>query len=299
MAQALWSGNLRLSLVLIRVKLYSALSTEDAISFRMIHAPSGKPIRYVKGIETDRGFKKVPEEDIVKGYEHTKGQHVIIKPEEIEDLRLEAKHTINMESFVNASEIDGRHFEKPYYLCPDGDEAVEGYAVMREALAKTGKIAIGQLIMGGRQHIVGIMPKGKGLMLTIIRYAHEVRDGERFFESLSQQAQPQAVALAEELIEKQSGTFEPETMPNRFAKALRELVEAKVAQRQPDIIVEAKLGKAPSIVNIMQVLRESMQARGREKISAAARRRMGKGSTPKNSSKLSRERRNRSRATVQ
>src|SRR5688572_8815825 len=159
MAQALWSGNLRLSLVLIPVKLYSALSPEADISFRMIHAPSGKPIRYVKGIETDRGFKEVAEEDIVKGYEHTKGQHVHIKPEEIEDLRLEAKHTINMERFVDASEIDPRHYEKPYYLCPDGEEAVEGYSVMRQAMEKSGKIAIGQIVMGGRQHIVGIMPK--------------------------------------------------------------------------------------------------------------------------------------------
>jgi DNA end-binding protein Ku len=215
MSQALWSGNLRLSLVLIPVKLYSALSTEGDISFRMIHKPSGKPIRYVKGIETDRGFREVPEEDIVKGYEHTKGQHVLVKPEEIEDLRLEAKHTINMESFVDASKIDGRHFEKPYYLCPDGDDALEGYAVMREALAKSGRIGVGQIVMSGRQHLVGIMPSSNGLMLMILRYADEVRDVERYFEFLSTDAKPQAINLAEELIDKQSDPFEPETMPNR------------------------------------------------------------------------------------
>jgi DNA end-binding protein Ku len=298
MAQALWTGNLRLSLVLIPVKLYPAINTEGAISFRMIHKPSGKPIRYVKGIETKRGFKEVADDEIVKGYEHTKGEHVLIKPEEIENLRLEAKHTINMESFVDASEIDGRHFEKPYYLCPDGDEAVEGYAVMREALAKTGKIAIGQVVMGGRQHIVGIMPKGKGLMLTILRYADEVRDGERFFDSLGQQAQPQAVALAKELIEKQSGPFEPQTMPNRYAEAVRELVEAKVAQRQPNIVLEAKLRKAPQVVNIMQALKDSMRARGQEKVRDTVRRRMGNGLTPKSASKTLRKRPTRSRPTA-
>jgi DNA end-binding protein Ku len=283
MAQALWSGNLRLSRVLIPVKLYPAVSTEGVVSFRMIHKPSGKPIRYVKGIETERGFKEVPEEEIVKGYEHTKGQHVLIDPREIEELKLEAKHTIN------TSELDARYFEKPYYLCPDGEDDVEGYAVMREALAKTGKIALGQLVIGGRQHIVGIMAQGKGLMLLILRYADEVRDVERYFEPLADEAKPQAVALARELIEKQSGSFEPETMPNEYGERVRELAQAKLAQEQPSIVVEADTGMAPPVVNIMQALKESMQARGRSKLRAAARRRMGKGSGSKRSSRSPRE----------
>src|SRR3954454_15154405 len=133
----LWSGNLRLFLVLVPVKLFSAVSTEDAVSFRMIHKPSGEPIRYVKGVETEKGFKEVPEEEIVKGYEHAKGHHVLIKPEELDELKLEAKHTIDMARFVNRDEIDSRYFEKPYYLLPDGDEAHEGYTVLRDALAKT------------------------------------------------------------------------------------------------------------------------------------------------------------------
>jgi hypothetical protein len=123
---ATWSGNLRLSLVLIPVKLHSAVSTEKAISFRMIHQPSGKPIRYVKGIPTEQGFEEVPEEEIVKGYEHAKGHHVLIKPEELDDLKLKAKHTIDMVRFVDEAEIDTRYLEKPYYLTPDGDEADEG-----------------------------------------------------------------------------------------------------------------------------------------------------------------------------
>jgi DNA end-binding protein Ku len=290
MAQALWSGNLRLSLVLIPVKLYSALWTEGAISFRMIHAPSGKPIRYVKGIETDRGFKEVAEKDIVKGYEHTKGQHVFIKPEEIEDLRLEAKHTINMERFVDASEIGARHFEKPYYLGPDGEEALEGYSVMRQALVKSGKVGIGQLVMGGRQHIVGILPQDKGLMLTILRYADEVRDAERFFEDLNEEAQPQAIALANELIEKHSGPFEPEKMPNHYADRVHKLVQSKIEGARPNIVVASEAGKAPPVVNITRALKESMHARGQEKVRSAVRRRLGNGTAPKSGSKTSRKR---------
>jgi DNA end-binding protein Ku len=124
--QALWSGSLRLSLVLIPVKLYPAVSTEDAVSFRMIHKPSGKPIRYLKGIEIDQGFKEVPEDEIIKGYEHTKGHYVLLKPEELDALKLEAKHTINLERFGDRTSLDSRYFEKPYYLLTDGDEADEG-----------------------------------------------------------------------------------------------------------------------------------------------------------------------------
>jgi DNA end-binding protein Ku len=185
MPASLWSGNLRLSLVLIPVKLHSAVSTEEAISFRMIHEPSGQPIRYVKGIETEKGFEEVPEEEIVKGYEHAKGHHVLLRPQELDELKLEAKHTIDMTRFVDEAEIDSRFWEKPYYLTPDGDEANEGYTVIREAMKETGKVAIGQLVMNGREHLVGIKPHGKGLMLVILRYADEVRPAETYFEGIT------------------------------------------------------------------------------------------------------------------
>jgi DNA end-binding protein Ku len=119
---SLWSGNLRLSLVLIPVRLIPAVSTEEAISFRQIHEPSGTPIRYLKGVHDGDTFTEVPDEEIVKGYEYAKGHHVLIDPKEIDDLKLEAKHTIDMVRFVDEDEIDTRYWEKPYYLVPDGDE---------------------------------------------------------------------------------------------------------------------------------------------------------------------------------
>jgi DNA end-binding protein Ku len=105
---SLWSGNLRLSLVLIPVKLCPAVSTEEAVSFRMIHEPSGKPIRYLKGVPTQQGFKEVTEDETIKGYEYAKGQHVLIHPTELDELKLEAKHTIDMVRFVDEAEIDSR-----------------------------------------------------------------------------------------------------------------------------------------------------------------------------------------------
>ena len=136
----------------------------------------------------EMSLSEVPEEEIVKGYEHAKGHHVLIDPKELDDLKLEAKHTIDIVRFVDKAEIDSRYWEKPYYLMPDGDEADEGYTVIRDALKQTGKVAIGQLIMHGRGHLVGIKALGRGLMLSILRYGNEVRDAEPYFDRAHSEA---------------------------------------------------------------------------------------------------------------
>ena len=273
---SLWSGNLRLSLVLIPVRLVPAVSTEEAISFRQIHEASGTPIRYVKGVHDGDTFTEVPDEEIVKGYEYAKGSHVLIDPKEIDELKLEAKHTIDMKQFVDEDDIDSRYWEKPYYLVPDGDEADEGYAIMARALAETGKIAIGQLIMGGRAHLVGIKALKGGLMLSILRYADELRDPKPYFENINAELNKEAVGLAKELVEAESGKFEPEKIPDQYAETLRELLQAKIEQRAPQIEVATEGKAKPEVVNIMAALKQSMEAKGRAKVRDAVRRRMGK-----------------------
>jgi len=274
-----WSGNLRLSLVLVPVRMFPAISTEGTIAFRMIHEPSGQPIKYLKGVETERGFEEVPEEEIIKGYEHTKGHHVLIEPKELDALKLEAKHTIDMARFVDRDEIDSRYFEKPYYLLPDGDEADEGYTVLRDALAKTKKVAIGQLIMHGREHLVGITAHKKGLVLVILRYPDELRKPETYFDKIDSKPKPDAVQLAVELIEEHSGKFEPQKMPNEYAEAIHELVQAKVEQRAPEVEIDTPKGESPKVINIMDALKKSMQAKGQVKVRDAVRKRMGKSAT--------------------
>ena len=271
-----WSGNLRLSLVLVPVRLYPATSAEGVISFRMIHEPSGKPIKYLKGIETDQGFEEVAEEEIIKGYEHAKGHHVLIEPRELDDLKLEAKHTIDMARFVDLDQIDTRYFEKPYYLLPNGDQADEGYTVLRDALARTRKAAVGQLIMHGREHLVGITAHGNGLMLVILRYPHELRDAESYFQRIDGKVDTQAVKLAVDLIEQNSGRFEPEKMPNEYARAVHELVQAKIEQRAPEVEIETAKGETRKVINIMDALKKSMYAKGQAKVKDAVRKRMGK-----------------------
>jgi DNA end-binding protein Ku len=120
--------------------------------------------------------------------------------------------------FVDEDEIDTRYWEKPYYLVPDGDEADQGYSIMRQALAETRKVAIGQLIMHGREHLVGIKALGRDLVLSVLRYADELRDPKWYFEGINTEPTPEAVRLATELIEAESGCFEPEKIPDKYAE---------------------------------------------------------------------------------
>ena len=247
MPASLWSGNLRLSLVIIPVKLYSAVSTEGSIAFRQIHAPSGKFL--------SRKSSKVTS---------TRRQYVLLRPEEIDELKLEAKHTIDMARFVEAAEIDSRYWEKPYYLMPDGETADEGYVVMRDALRATGKVAVGQMIMGGRAHIVGIKPHGQGLTLSILRYANEVRPADPYFEGVGgEKVDPEAVALARHLVEALSGH---ETMPNEYAVAVKKLIQARVEQREPEITVGKYDQPAAKVINIMAALKKRVEAKGQTNV---------------------------------
>ena len=181
-----------------------------------------------------------------------------------------------MVRFVEEEEIDTRYWEKLYYLIPDGDEADEGYSIMQRALTETNKVAIGQLIMGGRAHLVGIKALKGGLMLSILRYADELRDPKPYFENINAELNTEAVGLAKELVQAESGKFEPEKIPDKYAETLCELLQAKVEQRAPQIEVATEGKAKPEVVNIMAALKESMQAKGRAKVRDAVRRRMGK-----------------------
>ena len=141
-------------------------------------------------------------------------------------------------------------------------------------------MAIGQLIMHGREHLVGITTHKKGLMLLILRYADELRKPEPYFEKIEAKADVDAVKLATDLIEQESGKFQPEKMPNEHARAVHELVQAKIEQRAPEVEIASAKGESPKVINIMDALKKSMQARGQGTVKDAVRKRMGKA-TPK------------------
>jgi DNA end-binding protein Ku len=266
--RAFWTGHLRLSLVTIPVRLYTATSSERRIELHQIHEPSGQRIRYQK---IAPGVGPVENEEITKGYEYEKGKYVLVDPKEVDALKLEGKQIIDMVRFVDQDAIDARYFETPYYLLPDGDMADEGYVVIQKALKETGKVGLGQFILRGHGNIVAIKPCGRGLLLEILRHANAVKPADIFFDDIPElKVDKEALDLAKELIERKAGPFEPEQFKDEYAEAMWELIHAKIEHRAPEIVTE----QAPTakVINIMDALKKSVQQgkSGRVRKGAAA-----------------------------
>lgn len=267
-ARAYWKGFLRLSLVSIGVEVFNAENRKADVSFHQIHKPTGKRVRHTKTVE---GMGEVEPGDIVSGYETSKGEYVIMEPDEIDEVKLESKRIIDLTQFVPVAEIDPRHFEQPYYVTPSDDDAAEGYLVIREALRKTGTIGVGQLTAGGREHLIGVAPLEQGLMLNRLRYADELRPVSQFFSDLPKmKLDHEMVELATELIERKEGRFRPELFEDHFETELRKLIQRKA--RGEKIITENEPRPATdNVVNLMDALRNSLKKGGGGKKPAPAR----------------------------
>jgi DNA end-binding protein Ku len=250
-----WKGTLRLSLVTIAVEIYPAVETASEISFNQIHKPSGKRVRYERTVP---GIGKVENADIVKGYEVEPEVYVLLEPNEIEAIRLESKRTIDLVQCVDRSEIDPRYFERPYYVLPADDQAGEGYAIIREALRESGKVAIGQVTMAGREHLVVVGPVGKGLVLNIIRYGDELRPAATYFDEIPEhKLEPDMMDMAIQLIDRKSKPFDPDAFKDSYGVALRELVEEKAKGHK--ILSPPTAEPATNVINLKDALKRSVQ----------------------------------------
>lgn len=258
-ARAYWTGHLRLSLVSIGIELYTATSSSSQISLNQIHKPSGKRIRYQK---VAPGVGPVDVKDIVKGFEVSKDNYVLLSPEELDQIKLESKEVIDLVQFVEQCEIDPRYFEKPYYVLPqEGDVAAEGFAVIREALRDSKKVGLGQMTSRGRDHLVAIRPCGDGLLLEILRYADEVKESDKVFEEVPDiKIDKDMKSLAKELIERKSAAFDPEVFESHYADALRDLIEEKRKKGKISSASDDELeGETEdNVIDLMQALKESV-----------------------------------------
>lgn len=256
-ARAYWSGRIRLALVSIPVDIVPATKSSSRISFNQIHEPSGKRIRYEKVVP---GIGPVEAEDIVKGYEVDKGKYVLLSEEEIDNVKLEAKKSIDLVQFVDEDEIAPIYFERPFYILPDEDDedAEEAYAVLRDALRKTKKVGLGQVVVRGQGSIVAIRAFDKGLMMETLRYADEVKKPEQAFDGITKKTPDKdLVDLAQELIEKKAADFHPEKFKDTYTVALKELIEAKLEKRPPKAIEETP--PASNVINLMDALKRSVK----------------------------------------
>lgn len=266
--RAYWSGRIRLALVSIPVEILPATKSTSRISFNQIHEPSGKRIRYEKVVP---GIGPVEAADIVKGYEVEKNKYVLLTEDEINDVKLEAKKSIDLTQFVDEDAIDAVYFDRPFYIVPseEDEDAAEAYIVLRDALKKTKKIGLGQLVVRGQGSIVAIKPYGKGLLLETLRYADEIRKPGEAFDTLpSKKVDADLVSLAEELIEKKAGDFQPEKFKDTYTAALRELIKAKQEKRAPREIEETP--PVSNVINLMDALKRSVGKGGGAAAKASA-----------------------------
>lgn len=258
-ARAYWQGQIRLALVSIPVEIYSATRSGAAISFRQIHEPSGKPIRYEK---VAAGVGAVDREDIVKGYEVSKGNFVLLDDAEIEAVKIESRKTLELVQFVDADDIDVLYYEKPYYIVPADDLAEEAYVVLRDALRETRKSALGQLSVRGREQLVSIKPCGRGMVMETLRYADEVQKAQGFFREIGD-AKPdtELLDLAKTLIDKKTAKFDPAKFHDRYVDALHRLIEKKSKAKGKQVLEDVESDTAPrsgNVIDLMAALKKSV-----------------------------------------
>ncbi len=281
----IWKGQLRLSLVSIGVELYTATNARARISFRQIHEPSGKPVKYQKVVP---GIGPVDSDDIVKGYEVEKDNYLLLDPDEIDEIRLETKKTMEIVQFVGGCEIPPLYFDKPYYLVPSDELAEDAYRVVRDALRRTEKVGICQITLRGKEHLAAIRPCGDGLLLETLHYAEEIDAADPLFRDIADDPpEEDLLEVAEQLIEKRSAPFDASAYSDNYAKALRALIDRKTKSKSSKRVEaeDRELPEGDNVVDLMGALKKSLAGeKGTSRRKSAGR---SKASTPKSGSRSS------------
>ena len=260
-----WQGYLRLSLVSCPVALYTATVRSSDVSFNMLHKQTMNRIRM---IPTDPETGPVDRDDIVKGYEIEKGHYVVVTQDEIENVRLETTRTLDIERFVDEDEIDRLYWNDPYFLVPDGDMAVEAFTVIRQAMEKAGKIALGRLVMHQRERLMALEPREKGLVAYSLRSNREVRDAQEVFGRIPAEKPPaEMVEIAAKIIDQQSGAFDPSKFDDRYEDALRALIREKEKGHGVKKVEEPKQAE---VIDLMEALKRSLGGAGARRKSEPA-----------------------------
>ncbi len=269
-ARPVWTGQIRLALVALPVKLYSALDSREKISFNQIHEPSKQRIRYEK---VAPGVGPVSKDEIVKGYEYSKGRYVLFSDDEFEALKVESKKTLDMVQFAPAETIDPLYFDKPYYALPDGKLADEPYRVVRDALRRTKTVGLGQITMRGRSYIAAVKPYEDGLLVETVHYAEELRAAKSFFDEIpNTKLDADLIDLAEELITRKKAKFDPSKFEDEYALALERLVKKKI-ERHGELVLEDQEEPSPdygdNVVSLVDALKKSLSKKQSGKPAAA------------------------------
>jgi DNA end-binding protein Ku len=266
-----WQGHLKLSLVTCPVALYTATNSGGDVHFNLINPKTNNRI---KMITTDPDTGPVERSDLVKGYEVSKGEYILVTQDEIDAVKLESTKTIDIERFVAEDEIDRLYWDNPYFLAPDGKLAQEAFGVIRTAMEKSGQIALGRVVIGTRERILALEPRGNGILAYTIRTDAEVRNPDEIFDGISAKAPDAAmISIAEKIIEQKEGPFDPSQFVDRYEEALKALIEDKKKGHKPAKVAEPE---DTNVVDLMAALRASLSAKDK-----AAGKSASKTKTPK------------------
>jgi DNA end-binding protein Ku len=256
--RAYWKGYLKLSLVSCPIALSPATSSSERISFRQINKQTGNRLRQQLVDEVTR--EPVDAADKGKGYEVDKGVYIEVDDDELEAIEVESKHTIEIDRFVPAAQIDKRYYDSPYYIMPTDTVGQEAFAVIRDAMRGKSMVALGRIVLAKRERVIALEPYGKGLMGTTLRYAYEVRKPEEYFDGIQDIKVPnEMLKLAEHILDTKKGDFEPAEFEDHYEVALVELLRKKQAGFKPP--KQKEQAAAPrNVINLMDALRRSVEA---------------------------------------
>ena len=249
-----WQGHLRLSLVTCPVALYTAISPRGDVHFNMLHKSTHNRIRMVP---TDPETGPVDRADIVKGYEVEKDRYVVVTQDEIDSVKLESTRTLDIERFVKPAEIDRLYWNDPYFLAPDGKMAAEAFSVIREAMRRQDRIALGRLVLHQRERVLALEPREDGMAAYSLHTHDEVRDPAQVFDAIPQvKADAKMIQIAEKIIDQLDGPFDPSLFTDRYEDALKALIAAK--EKGKGRTVKVAEPKDTDASDLMEQLRRSL-----------------------------------------
>jgi DNA end-binding protein Ku len=253
-----WEGHLRLSLVTCPVALYTATESAAEVHFHMINPKTHNRIR-MQAVDAGTG-KPVERSELVRGFEISKNKYVVFDKDELDAVKLESTRTIDITEFVDAASIDRIYWDQPYYLAPSGRTGIEAYAVIRAAMAKQDKVALGRLVLHQRERICALEPRDGGMLVTTLRAHDEIRSSAQIFDSGLPKPDAHMLEIAEKIIEQQSAEFDPSEFKDRYEDALRDLIKRK--SKGEDVVSGAEAEPEEKVVDLMEALQRSLKGSG-------------------------------------
>ncbi len=252
--RAIWKGHIQFSLVTIPVRIYNAIDSGQSISFNLLSKEGHNPVSYEKKDKVTGQTLKT--EDIVKGYQYEPGQYVIIEQDDLNKVKLKSEKVIEIEGFVDTSEVSPTLYEAPYYIGPDGDVAAKTYGLLSHTLKETGRIAVGKVVLRDRETPVLLAPMEGGMVMYRLRYPNEVRSMREVPQLLEVKPDKEQLKLAKTLVDSMTTKFANIEMKDHYTEALKNIIDAKVEGKE----IVTRIEEAPKVVDIMTALKASIDA---------------------------------------